>query len=59
MAKTYDDGKWAKDFEVNADDELSDANNAYAESFHTLKRRASDGVHGSMAEMQDLMPELG
>ena len=51
MAKTYDDGKWKKDYEVNAEDDFSDSEkpaNAGAESFHTLKRRASDGVHASM-----------
>ena len=60
MAKTYDDGKWAKDFEVNEDDFSDDDKPiAGAESFHTLKRRGSDGVAGSQAEVLDIMPDPG
>ena len=58
MAKTYDDGKWPIDFEPN-EDEFSDADKAsvHVESYHTLKRKGSDGHAGSQMEgVLDIIP---
>ena len=46
MAKTHEDGAWPRDFAANEDD-FEDVPNGNVESYHTLKRRASDGKAGS------------
>ena len=62
MAKTYDDGAWPRNFEAEIDDEDFEEDDvekpsANAESYHTLRRRGSDGKHGSDGAILDIVPQ--
>ena len=57
MAKTYDDGAWPNNFEINEDDDFEDRPGGNVESYHTLKRRASGGKAGSQEDYLNIVAQ--